>query len=742
MTESEVRQTVIGDRNIVTGTGDVHIVYTLPPTEAEERRSLLVLLERVRQFWIAGVLDSSVHGAALLELGTARMSDAVEHPWERILELPGEEARIVPAERSIDQLFDEATRALLVLGAEGSGKTTVLLQLARALVARAERDPTQPVPVVLSLASWKGPRQDLRTWIVEEMQSKYYVPPRIGRAWIEEQRLALLLDGLDEVPESLRAECVEAVNRFLRDSSVPGIAVCSRLEEYLALPYRLAFGGAVRLEPLSPGQVQQYLEAGGARIAGLRELVARDDATRELARSPLLLSVMTLAYQDAAADTALAAAISDEERRAHIYDTFLDRMFARRGKEQAPYAKADTLRWLGSLARHMLHLGQRMFLIEGLQPTWLATRAEVVIYALLSRALAGLALGAVEAMFLCVLVFVVKYRNYSTMVSGVLPVVEAALLLGLLFGLAAGGADACRLLVRKAPDDAGRPEPWWVTAIIVAVYWAIFGVLLHLIGIGLSRAPFGLVWALLFALRGRRQSLYLDVQPVFGLAWSFRRAVAGALSGTLIGLALSVLSLIVEGETINVLGLLTLSSVYTLIGASFGGVTRVLGSGASRTSGIRLTIRAALRGALLTGGIAGGVLGLLLLGILLVASVVQPESWQAVARVIAQAGFRATPFLVLVWSVVAVLVIAVPVGVYFAVFGALWYGGLDACQHAILRLMLRRRGAIPSRLPRFLDYGTRLIFLQRVGGGYRFVHGSLMEHIAGRSNGSGGVVRP
>jgi hypothetical protein len=56
--------------------------------------------------------------------------------------------------------------------------------------------------------------------------------------------------------------------------------------------------------------------------------------------------------------------------------------------------------------------------------------------------------------------------------------------------------------------------------------------------------------------------------------------------------------------------------------------------------------------------------------------------------------------------------------------------------------MLRRRGAIPSRLPRFLDYGTRLIFLQRVGGGYRFVHGSLMEHIAGRRNGSGGVVRP
>jgi hypothetical protein len=520
---------------------------------------------------------------------------------------------------------------------------------------------------------------------------------------------------------------------------MPGIAVCSRLEEYLALPYRLAFGGAVRLEPLSPGQVQQYLEAGGERMAGLRELVARDEATRELARSPLLLSVMTLAYQGAAADTALAAAVSDEQRRAHIYDTYLDRMFVRRGKEQAPYAKAETLRGLGSLARHMLRLGQRTFLIESLQPSWLATRAEVVIYALLSRMLAGLALGAVEAMFLCVLVFVVKYRNYSTMVS-VSEVVGAALLLGLLFGLAAGVADACRLLMRKAPDYAGRSEPWWTTGIFVAVYWTVFGALLHLIGIGLSRAPFGLVWALLFALRGRRQSLHLDVQPVFGLAWSLRRAVTGAVAGTLIGLMLSALSLIVEGETINILGLLTLSSVYTLIGASFGGITRVLGAGASRTSGIRLTIRAALRGALLTGVISGGVLALLLLGTLLVASLVQPESWQAVARVITQAGFRATPLLVVVWCVVAVLVIAVPVGIYFAVFGALWYGALDAGEHAILRLMLRGRGAIPSRLPRFLDYGTRLILLQRVGGGYRFVHGSLMEHIAGRGDGESGLV--
>jgi hypothetical protein len=732
MTAPEVRQTVIGDRNIVTGTGDVNIVYALPPSEAGERRSLLVLLERVRQFWIAGVLDSSVHGAALLELGTARISDAVEHPWERILELPGEEARAVPAERGIVELFEEATRALLVLGAEGSGKTTALLQLARSLIVRAERDPAQPIPVVLSLASWNGPRQPLHAWIVGELQSKYYVPPRIGRAWLEQQRLALLLDSLDEVPEGLRAGCVQAINRFLHDTSVPGVAVCCRLEEYLALTHRLSLGGAVRLEPLSAAHVERYLEAGGAKTAGLRELVAHDEAIRELARSPLLLSVMTLAYQGAAADTALTAAATDAERRAHIFDTYIDRMFARRGREAPPYAKTDVLRWLGSLGREMLRHGQRVLQVEGLQPSWLASRPEVVVYALLSRMVAGLALGVVEAMFLCVVVFVVKYRNYDTQVSGPGAVVLAALFLGLLFGLAVGVVDACRLLVRKGPTDPGRAEPRWITGAVIALYWATFSALLFLIGIGLSRAPFGVVWAMLFALRGRRQSLHVDVQPIFGLAWSLRRAVMGAIGGTLIGLTLTIMTVVVARDPINIWGLMIFTSIYTLIGASFGGVTRVLDAGASRLSGVRLTIRAAWRGAWLTGAVAGGVFGLLLLCALLVATLINPENWHTVARIVSQAGFRATPLFVLLWTTVAVLTLAVPIGIYFAVFGALWYGALDVCQHAILRLVLAARRVMPLRLPRFLDYGTRLIFLQRVGGGYRFVHGALLEHIAGR----------
>jgi hypothetical protein len=43
-------------------------------------------------------------------------------------------------------------------------------------------------------------------------------------------------------------------------------------------------------------------------------------------------------------------------------------------------------------------------------------------------------------------------------------------------------------------------------------------------------------------------------------------------------------------------------------------------------------------------------------------------------------------------------------------------------------LLLVARGYAPLRYPRFLSYTTRLIFLQKAGGGYLFVHRLLLDH--------------
>ena len=56
--------------------------------------------------------------------------------------------------------------------------------------------------------------------------------------------------------------------------------------------------------------------------------------------------------------------------------------------------------------------------------------------------------------------------------------------------------------------------------------------------------------------------------------------------------------------------------------------------------------------------------------------------------------------------------------------------GMSAIQHFSLRIVLWFSGYIPWNYARFLDYATNRLFLQRVGGEYRFIHRLLQEHFA------------
>ncbi len=62
-------------------------------------------------------------------------------------------------------------------------------------------------------------------------------------------------------------------------------------------------------------------------------------------------------------------------------------------------------------------------------------------------------------------------------------------------------------------------------------------------------------------------------------------------------------------------------------------------------------------------------------------------------------------------------------------------GGLACLQHFTLRLILYFKGFIPWNYAKFLDWASDKLFLQKVGGGYIFIHRSLMEHFAEMENG-------
>src|SRR6266516_3710623 len=216
------------------------------------------MLAKVRAFWITGVLEKSLHGAALITLGLQERQDALTNPLPLVFQQIGSPAQALPSGTHIAQIYDSAGGELLILGEPGSGKTTLLLELTRVLLERAERDDNHPIPVVFNLASWAAKSQPIADWLVEELNVKYQVPRVLGHAWVSTDQIIPLLDGLDEVSLAYRESCIEAFNSYRREHMV-SIVVCSRRSDYFALTKRIMIHSAIAVQPLTPQQINDYL---------------------------------------------------------------------------------------------------------------------------------------------------------------------------------------------------------------------------------------------------------------------------------------------------------------------------------------------------------------------------------------------------------------------------------------------------------------------------------------------------
>jgi len=167
---------------------------------------------------------------------------------------------------------------------------------------------------------------------VNELDTIYKISNEIALSWIESDMMPLLLDGLDEVARERREKCVEAINAFRQKHLVP-LVVCSRVADYEALDIQLKLQSAVLLQPLTPQQVNDFFDGAGHEFATVREALKKDTSLQELAQSPLMLSIMTLAYQGISVED-LQPLETTEGRRKHLFDTYVQQMFKRRGADK------------------------------------------------------------------------------------------------------------------------------------------------------------------------------------------------------------------------------------------------------------------------------------------------------------------------------------------------------------------------------------------------------------------------
>lgn len=331
------------------------------------------MLQLVWNTWIEGVLNPSLQNKAIIDLDMETNPDALIHPWDMVIQIPDKESVPVKPGTTILEIFNQANRSLLLLGEPGSGKTTMLLELCRQLIKQAEEDTYQQIPVIFNLSTWKPDSkktlaQAFADWLVSELKDKYFVPNKISRLWIEKDFLVLLLDGLDEISGENLDICVNSINAFLAEHSMP-LVVCSRTQEYEALSTKFALHGALLIQPITDRQLDDYMKEAGKGLVSVEKALKRDPELQEFAKTPLILNILTLAYQDASEDDLIALEKSENYRK-HLFDVYIDQMFRRRTIRNT-YKTKNTLKWLSWIALTLVERKQTTFLIEGIQPSWL-----------------------------------------------------------------------------------------------------------------------------------------------------------------------------------------------------------------------------------------------------------------------------------------------------------------------------------------------------------------------------------
>ncbi len=342
----------------------------LTPSPTEDAANRATMLQKVEDFWLKGVLDPALE-AGTFEMGLSSAPGAVlRHKDYGDYELP--------ANANILDVFNDLNRELLILGAPGGGKTVLMLQLAKELITQA-RNPTpqspprkqgeEPIPVVFNLSSWAAERKPLADWLVGELRQKYQVPKKVATAWVEGEKLLLLLDGLDEVAEQYRNDCVDAINSFRQKYRTVDLAICSRIVDYDALARKLDVRGAIVLEPLSQSVIDKYLDQPD--LASLQQAVETDQELRQMSQVPFLLNAMAYAYAGAT-PTSLQFPTGDESlnaRRTHLFDRWVEKRLVARPSLDYPASKV--WKWLGWLARNMHENKESVFYKNDIAVSWL-----------------------------------------------------------------------------------------------------------------------------------------------------------------------------------------------------------------------------------------------------------------------------------------------------------------------------------------------------------------------------------
>ena len=580
---------------------------------------------------------------------------------------------------SISTIYHRAKNQMLITGDPGAGKSVLLRQLVRELLAQGDAiagQTAQPlsedetrIPIILSAASW-GSRKysSLQDWLQTELMNTYFLAKDVAKMLVADDALLLFIDGVDEILQpDRRIKFIRAIAAYhtVADAT-PSLVLSMRTEEWQLLAPEFPFTEDclhIKVQPLTRTQVELYLDACGSIGNGLRITFSHNVALQELVCTPLFLEIAVVALSNAH-DDPLTAGLSTELLQVELFHRYTKQAlnhYQEKLYEMHPehphsvgvfpsYATVETT--LGWMAWGMNIHNPAIFYLEELRFSWIPTKTPQYRWIHLGS---GLTLSLIAGLHFS-LVFGLVYGLVYGSVDGLIDALGTGLIFGLSSGLLSFG-----MLLRSNGLDNKRHGGITPTESVRT--------LLNLLAILLIICLIG------FLLGG------IIVLPIFD-------PVFGLIAGLIIGLVVGFPSIYVTEEQLLIPN------------------QRIIAS--------RLIVKYIL----LT-----GLIGTLIVGFLFLLWSNNVSSLQEFNHLL-----QVPPGEMNTMRERPVILTLLPVSI--ALFWSFLRFGPLYLFYPVLHNLLARANYMPRNLEGFLEYAAEAILLRQTGGGYRFLHREYQNDFA------------
>jgi len=710
-------------------------------TRHHERQLKKRLIEKMRSFYERDIQAKknnirAITGQEAIDLKYCRYPDVAEMKRGR-----GRiSSRMVSEKNPVREIY-----AAAITGEAGSGKSYSFTKKAYELLIAidlksAEEIDDARIPYVVELGPWdrniiSADNNRLEIWLAERLRKQYAIIDEKEIRWlIEQDNILPCLDGLDEVEQPFRADCLEAIAEYIKTDK--SLLFSCRKKEMIELdeitPIDLPVYEVLPLaKPLILNAITGFHNRSA--IPRMRDFLKHNPAFFENITSPLLLNLFLGTYDSLTRDEkGKIEAYTPEECLKLLWEKYDLVVFA--PLKITDYKKRLMRTYAAWIARQ---IKDSSFYIEDMQPAWLAydnspknikfSKLKIGTYYLVSRTwctlMVSIAVGCIIASpfdfigdgILAGILLTMLTMGFNDRLAWLrwltkFPVLVFTIVLVLFCGAYQGFS-----IPRAKEDMIGA----------FSITESCSGIIL------------GIIVGIVFGLRKQWQTPETDIQPVEKFTFNWKQSVkTGLKGGVIIGLVIAIFGWVLErffnaatfnswldpyslglvhrlpftlgpGRNAESLGVIFLA-FFVAFFMGFFLVALMAGREAESIVEARMKRKKLNSGMLksvfhsLSHGLLTFVVICLLFSLLL--------SYANPAHEVSSRQFFA--------------------GIGLGMISFLWFGGLDVIQHIVLRVLLFLSGMAPLFFSVWLNYMHKIGFLRQSGASLQFEHISLRNYLA------------